>query len=112
MHKCIVSKVEKTIEIPGADNIQIGIVLGESVVISKDIGEGYVGLFFPVDLQLSEEFCRINNLNRDSTKNADQTKKGFFDANRRVRAQPFLKVKSQGYFADIESIKSFCKGDE
>lgn len=104
MHKAIIAKIDKIIEIPGADNIQIAKVLGEDVIVSKDMVEGFVGIFFPVDLQLSEDYCRENNLFRDSTKNKDLTKKGFFDDNRRVRAQPFLKVKSCGYFAPITSL--------
>lgn len=46
-----------------------------------------------------------NNLHRDSTLNKDNTLKGFFESNRRVRAQPFLGVRSSGYFASIESLE-------
>lgn len=103
-HKCIVAKIDRTVAIEGADRIHIAFVLGEQVIVSKDWQEGMVGLFFPVDLQLSEQYCKENNLFRDSTKNMDETKKGFFEASRRVRAQPFLKVKSTGYFASLDSL--------
>lgn len=108
-HKCFVAKIEKTIPIEGADSIQIGIVLGEQVVISKAWEEGKVGLFFPPELQLSEEFCRVNNLHRDSSLNADPDSKGFFDKNRKVRCQPFMKVKSEGFFCEMSAISSFVK---
>ena len=104
MHKIIVAKIDEVIEIPNADKIQIGVVLGEQVVISKDIPVGYVGLFCPTELQLSEDFCKHNNLFRDSTKNIDTDKKGFFDDNRRVRAQSFMKFRSQGYFTSFDSV--------
>lgn len=104
MHKAIIARIDKVREIIGADNIQEGIVLGESVVISKDIKEGFVGIFFPVELQLSKDYCFNNNLFRDSTKNKDTNQKGFFDENRRVRAQTFMKVKSCGYFAPLTSL--------
>lgn len=50
------------------------------------------------------DFCKNNNLFRDSSLNTNPEIKGFFETNRRVRAQPFLKVKSEGYFASKESI--------
>ena len=100
-HKAIIAKITAVQDIPNADKIHVATVLGEQVVVSKEWGVGYVGIFFPVDLQLSEEFCKENNLNRDSTKNKDTTKKGFFESNRRVRAQPFLGVRSSGFFASL-----------
>lgn len=103
-HKAIVAKIDAVTEIPGATNIHIAHVLGEQVIVSKDNGVGYVGLFFPADLQLSEDYCKYNNLYRDKSKNSSQEKSGFFDENRRVRVQPFLKVKSQGYFAPLSSL--------
>lgn len=103
-YKCFVAKIDRVQEIPGADKIHCATVLGSKVVVAKDWGVGHVGLFFPVDTQLSEEFCKQNNLFRDMTKNADTTKKGFFEDNRRVRAQPFLKVKSEGFFCGIDSL--------
>lgn len=103
-HKCIIAKISAVEEIPGADKIHVAIVLGEKVVVAKEWGVDHIGVFFPVDVQLSEEYCRENNLFRDATKNKDNTKKGFFESNRRVRAQPFLGVKSEGYFAAFESI--------
>ena len=79
-------------------------MLGESVIISKDIPVGYVGVFFCAGCQLSEDYCKNNNLYRNAEKNQDPNKTGFFDENRRVRAQPFMKIKSEGYFAPIESL--------
>lgn len=60
------------------------------------------GGLFPAEAQLSEDFCKNNNLYRDSDRNKDKNKKGFFGNNRRVRAQPFLKVKSEGFFCGLD----------
>lgn len=103
-HKAIVAKIDRTVPIEGADRIQIAFVLGEQVIVSKELEVGYIGVFFPVDLQLSEEYCKQNNLFRDSSLNVDSTKKGFFENTRRVRAQPFMKVRSSGYFAGLDSL--------
>lgn len=103
-YSCIVAKVDSVTAIPNADRIQLGKVLGESVVIAKSIEVGHIGLFFCTGTQLSEDFCRANNLFRDKTKNSDPEKAGFFENNRNVRAQPFLGCKSQGYFAELEAL--------
>lgn len=109
MHKAIIAKIDKVEEIVGANTIQIGYVLGERVVLSKDWGVGDIGILFPEGLQLSEDFCHHNNLYRDSSKNVDTTKKGFFENTRRVRSQPFMKVKSDAFFVGLSSI-SYCGG--
>lgn len=100
----IIARIDTTLPIDKADKIQIAKVLGESVVVSKDAKVGDVGVFFCAGTQLSNEYCHENNLFRDATKNYDTTQSGFFEATRRVRAQPFLKVKSEGYFAALESL--------
>ena len=104
MAKAIVAKVTGVMEIPGADKIHVAVVLGESCIVSKDVGVGYVGLLFPAETQLSEQYCFENNLNRHGADNKNPEKTGFFDINRKVRVQPFLKVKSTAYFASLDSL--------
>lgn len=103
-HKIIVARISAVEAIAGADRIQKATCLGETVVVSKEHNVGDIGLFFPVDLQLSEQFCHENNLFRNVELNKDKEKTGFFDENRRVRAQPFLKVKSSGLFMTFDAI--------
>lgn len=99
-----VAKIDSVCAIDGADRIQVGFVLGSPVIISKEASVGDLGIFFAVDVKLSDNYCKVNNLYRHSEANADNTKTGFFDLNRRVRAQPFMKVKSCGYFAPLGSL--------
>lgn len=103
-YKAIIAKVDRVVPIPSADKIHTAFVLGEQVVVSKSVDVGHVGVLFLAGTQLSEDYTKHSNLHRDSTKNLDTTKSGFFENSRRVRAQPFLKVRSEGYFADIESL--------
>lgn len=103
-YKAMVAKIDRVVAIEGADRIQTAYVLGEQVVVSKDIPVDHVGIFFPADTQLSEDFCKNNNLFRKAELNKDTSKKGFFDANRKVRCQPFMKVRSEGYFCELESL--------
>lgn len=102
--EAIVAKIDKVEPIEGADRIQVGYVLGERVIIGKDVVEGTVGIYFPAETQLSEDYCHFNNLYRHSEKNQDTTVRGFFEDNRKVKAMKFLKVKSEGYFASPESL--------
>lgn len=103
-YKAIIAKIDRVASIPNADRIQTAFVLGEQVIVSKGLEVGHVGVFFCSGTQLSEDFCKYNNLYRESEKNSNPEAKGFFEDSRRVRAQPFLKVKSEGYFANIESL--------
>lgn len=103
-HKAIVCKIEEVVEITGADRIQVAYVLGSSVVVNKSQKVGDVGVFFMPDLQLSVEHCSNNNLFRDSEHNLDKEQKGFFENNRKVRCQPFLKVRSEGFFSPLDCL--------
>jgi hypothetical protein len=118
-HKAFITEISSIQEIPKADTIQVGIVLGTPVIVSKDYQVGHLGVFFPEGLQLSEEYCRENNLHRHSHLNKDQNQTGFFEDNRRVRAQPFMKIKSDGLFMPLSSLaytgyatQSLKKGDQ
>jgi len=103
-YKCIVAQISTVIPIPNADRIHTAIVLGEQVIVSKEWTVGKIGLFFPADTQLSEEFCSENNLFRHAHLNKDPSKAGFFDDNRKVRCQPFLKVRSEGFFCGLDAL--------
>lgn len=104
MHTAIIAKIDRVDPIEGANTIQKAYCLGTQLIVGKEAKEGDIGILFPSELQLSADYCKENNLYRHAELNKDPTKAGFFDDNRRVRAQPFLKVKSDGYFAQIESL--------
>lgn len=103
-NQAIIAKVTETVEIPGANNVHVAVVLGEACVTSKNVQRGDLGILFPEGLQLSEEYVRENNLSRKKENNKNPEKTGFFEENRRVRAQPFLKVRSTGLFMPAESV--------
>ncbi len=102
---------------PNAERLQILRYGGEQFVIGKDISIGDMVILFPSDGQLSPDFCCYNNLYRDSEKNSDPSKKGFFEDTRRVRAQPFRGEKSYGFVCTPNSLSylgeiSLSAGDE
>lgn len=103
-YKAIVASIDRTVPIAKADKIHIAFVMGESVIVTKDWKEGMVGIFFPAETQLSEEFCKQNSLFRDAELNVNPEKTGFFEPNRRVRCQKFLGVASEGFFCEVTSL--------
>lgn len=105
--EAIVAKIDKIEEIPGANTIQVAFVLGEQVIVSKDKKVGDIGVLFPAETQLSHKYCEANNLYRHSDLNNDKTAKGFFEDNRKVRCMKFMKVRSEAYFADLDSLGWF-----
>lgn len=104
-NQAIVARVTEVIEIPNANSVHVAVVLGEFCVTSKNVQKGDVGILFPEGLQLSEAYVYENNLSRKSDNNKDKDKTGFFEENRRVRAQPFLKVRSTALFMPMSSIE-------
>ncbi len=104
MSQAIIARVTEVVEIPGANNVHVAVVLGEACVTSKDVVQGTVGILFPEGLQLSEEYVRENNLSRKKENNKNPEKTGFFEDSRRVRAQPFLKIRSTALFMPLDSV--------
>lgn len=104
-YKCVIAKIDSVQPISGADFIHLAYVSGEQVIVSKTYNVGFVGALFVSGTQLSEEYCHNNNLFRETEKNKDNTKSGYFDNNRRVRAQPFKRLKSEAFFISLDSFQ-------
>lgn len=94
---------------PEVHSIALGNANGNTVVISKKVKDGDLGLYFECDGQLSEEFAKANDLVRYTDPVTGEKKGGFFDLNRKVRAQKFRGVKSDGFWTPISSL-SFIDG--
>jgi hypothetical protein len=117
-NKAVITKIDAITQIPGANSIVCASVLGNNVIVSNKTQVGDVGVFFQPDLQLSEQFATSNDLIR--RKNPDGSKAGgFFEENRKVRSQPFMGIKSNGFWCPLDYITktvgkevSFNIGDE
>lgn len=94
---------------PSADRLQLGTCLGNQVVVDLDTADGELGVFFPTDGQLSHEMCLANDLYTASARNRlelpPSDSPGFFDHNRRVRAQRFRGEKSDGLWMPLKSLQ-------
>jgi hypothetical protein len=90
--------------VPGLDNLVQVSVFQNDCLVSKDSREDLKYIFFPAGAQLSHEFASHNNLYRDNQLNVDTTKKGFFDANRRVKAIKLKGITSTGFVIPITAL--------
>jgi len=104
-HLARIGKVDKIIPIDGADFVQSAVVYGFNVIVSKNVQVGDLGVFFEAtDIQLSDEYAKMNNLYRHSEYNSDVNAKGYLEDNRKLKVQKFLKTKSEGLFMSLDSL--------
>ena len=61
-HCGFIVKVKNLRPHSNADKLQIATFCGNDTCVSLDVVKGEIGIYFPTDLQLSEEFCEYNNL--------------------------------------------------
>lgn len=104
MYKAVITNLKNIRPHPDADRVQLATCWGSQVVVGLDHVEEELGVYFPSDGQLSHEFTSKNNLYRKSEMNEDTTKQGYFEENRRVRAQTFRGTISDGMWLPIESV--------
>lgn len=111
-YAAIVVEIKNLVKIENCDNVQHAIILGNSVVVSNEVKQGDIGIYFPLECKLSNEYLKANNLYRKAELNEDSTKKGYFEENGRIRCVKFRGNKSEGLFMPIESVSEFLeKGD-
>lgn len=104
MYQATVIQIDNLRPHSNADRLQLTTIHGNQVIVSIDNKIGDVGIYFPTDGQLSEEYCKHNNLYQDSKLNKDETKKGYLSLKRRVQAKNFRGERSEGLFMPLESL--------
>lgn len=107
MYQAIICTLDEVSPHPNADRLALAKVLGShEIVVGIDSQPGQVGVYFPTDGKLSEEYCIQNDLYpRFDPETGNKIGGGMFDPkNRRVRAQNLRSVKSDGYFTELETL--------
>lgn len=88
---------------PNADRMKIATFFGNDTCVSLDTYPGEIGIYFPSDLQLSEEFCDQNHLCRKTATGEPDT--GYLERNKRnVTAIKLRGEKSDGIFMPIQCL--------
>lgn len=106
MYQAIIARVY-TRPHPNADRLQLGDVCGTTVVVGLDTKSGDLGVYFPPDGLLSHEFLVANSLYNKSARTIlglGDGPTGFFDTNRRIRAQKFRGEKSDGIWLPLSAL--------
>lgn len=100
-----VVKIKKLVPLENCDNVVGTPIFGYQAIVSKDHKIGDIGIFFPAEVQLSEDFCKNNNLFRHSELNKDKKEVGYIEDNRRVKAIKFRGNVSNGLFMPLTALK-------
>ena len=104
-----VVKVEHLRKHSNADRLQIATFFGNDTIVSLDTKIGDTGIYFPVDGQLSEHFCAVNDLVRRKDENGKQVG-GYLDPDKRnIKALKLRGEKSDGLYMPITCLADFCK---
>jgi hypothetical protein len=100
-----VVRIHSILPLEGADRL-VGVPLfGMQCLVSKGMyNEGDLGILFPTECQISEEFAFENNLNSSAALNKDEFAKGYLAGNRRVRAIKLRGHNSNALFISLDSL--------
>lgn len=106
MYKAYITPLKNVREHWNADKLMLATVLGNQIVIGKTYHEGQMGVYFPPDGQLSQEFADANNL---IEKRDEEGKKiegtGYLSHKRRIRSMNLRSEKSEGLWLPVESLE-------
>lgn len=99
-----VVSIKNIIPLDNCDNIVATSLFGFQAIVSKDTKVGDIGVVFPAETQLSDEFCKNNNLYRHGKFNTDHSKTGYLEDNRRIRAVKFRGHRSDCLFMSLDCL--------
>lgn len=106
-YACSVVKIKEVFSIEKADNIKRVVVEGNNVIVSKNVQQGDVMLYFVSGTRLSKDFCRNNNLYDKPEENLDVNEKGYIShRQQRVKAIKLKNVISDGMLMPLHSLVS------
>jgi hypothetical protein len=101
-----VVKVNRLLDLEGADRLHGIPLFGMQALTSKGgVNIGDLGILFPTECQLSEDFAFKNNLYSSQLANEDTNVKGYLPANRRVRAIKLRGHNSNCLFMTMKSLE-------
>ena len=102
-----ITRIKNVRKHPNADRLQLGDCFGNTVVVSLEYQDNQLGVYFPVDGQLSEQFCQVNDLVRRKDENGNPAG-GFLDPDKRnIKAIKLRGEKSDGLFLPLTSLANF-----
>lgn len=107
MYKAYITTLKNVRPHSNADRLQLADCFGNTVCVGLEYKEGDIGVYFPVDGQLSEEFCKVHDLVRRKDENGNAVG-GYLDPTKRnITAIRLRGEKSDGLFMPISCL-DFC----
>jgi len=107
MYNAYITKIKNLRRHPNADRLQCGSCFGNNVIVSLNVIEDELGVYFPVDGRIGAEYATENNLLRlkdDSGNNVG----GFLDPEKRkIQALKLRGEQSDGLFMPLASLDKF-----
>lgn len=98
-----VVKVDKMRPHSNADRLQVAEFYGNETCVSIEVVKGDIGIYFPSDLQLSEEFCEVNHMCRKKKDGTPDT--GYLEESRHIRAIRLRGERSDGIFCSLNCLE-------
>ena len=111
-YAAVVVQIKTIVPLENCDNVHAAIILGNQVIVDKSVKVGDIGLYFPLETQLSQQYLSNNNLYRKPELNVNPENKGYFEENGRIRCVKLRGNKSEGLYMPLSSIKSFYEDAE
>lgn len=104
MYTAIISKIVLR-QHPNADRLLLGDCNGFQVIVGLNTEPEQLGIYFPCDGALSDDYCKANRLYPEYDSEGNRTGGGFIDpSNNRVRAQNFRGEISEGLWMPLSSL--------
>lgn len=108
MYNAYITRIKNIRKHTNADRLNVGECFGNSVIVSLDIQESQLGIYFPTDGRLGMEFCEKNNLLRKKDENGNQIG-GYLEPDKRhISTLKLRGEKSDGLFMPLTSLDTFC----
>lgn len=109
-HDAYVVRLKNIRKHSNADRLQCATVFGANVIVGLDANENDLYIYFPTEVQLDEEYCKINDLVRRKDENGNQCG-GYLDPEKRyIRPLKLRGEVSDGLIMPLSSVASFNNG--
>lgn len=112
MYEAYIVKINNLRKHENADRLQIAEIFNNNIIVGLDVKLGDVGIFFPVDGKLGEEYANENNLVRKKDAQGNEIG-GYLDPEKRnIKAMKLRGERSEGLYMPLESLSKFTKIDK
>ena len=109
-HDAYVVRLKNIRKHSNADRLQCATVFGANVIVGLDANENDLYIYFPTELQLDEEYCKVNDLVRRKDENGNQCG-GYLDPEKRyIRPLKLRGEVSDGLIMPLSSVTAFNHG--